>query len=137
MTRSERLERFSNHYDEDTDQKDEDFRNRIFLLLNDDRLDEWCMVDAYYYDFSALPEHLKGKFYRDMYLLYGITKECEIITKWVERYDLDSSDPIVDGEVIHSKRNFSSECPDIKINFNKNLLSTPIPDIVYLSKTQK
>lgn len=41
-----------------------------------------------------------GKFYRDMYLLFGITTDGEIISRWVERCDLDSKHNIEDGEVI-------------------------------------
>jgi hypothetical protein len=83
MNKSERLERYS----QDTD---EEFAAKILTLLNHPNLDKFCMVDAYYYDYSALPEHLKDKFYRDMYLLYGITRDAEIVSKWIERWDLDN-----------------------------------------------
>lgn len=76
------------------------FLKRIFDLLNDPRLHPYSIVDAKYYDYSVLPENVRDQFYRDMYLLYGITEQGEFITKWVERYDLDCNDPIVNGKVI-------------------------------------
>jgi hypothetical protein len=93
MSESERLQRYQQYeYDKSAHDKaneDEVFASKIRALLNDPKLDKYCMVDAYYYDFSVLPKNIQGKFYRDMYLIYGITTDGEMITKWVERYDLD------------------------------------------------
>ena len=98
---SERLERYKRTFAEPgAEIRDELLGERIRLFLNDPRITSYNMVDAYYYDFSALPYHLSNKYYRDMYLLFGITDECEIITKWVERYHLDSDKEIINGEVI-------------------------------------
>jgi len=102
---SERLERVkrSNLHIYERDKDDEILRERIFKLLNDSSLKSYNYVDAYYYDFSALPDKLKGKFYRDMYLLFGINDLAQIVTKWVERYDLDSHHSVIDGKVIKPK----------------------------------
>lgn len=100
---SERLNRYKqSRWDEnelEINQKDDLFASRIRALLNHPAIHEYSMVDAYYYDFSVLPEWAKDKFYRDMYLLYGITHEGEFVTKWIERWDLDSDKPIVKGEI--------------------------------------
>ncbi len=101
--KSERMERLGSYNysksDEELYEEDDKLCERIRLFLNHSKIDKYCLVDAYYYDFSGLPEHLKGKFYRDMYFLYGITNDAEVITKWVERWDLDSDKSIVNGEV--------------------------------------
>ena len=87
------------------DQMDEEYAFRIRHLLNHPQIDEYCMVDAYYYDFSEIPEDIQKKhdFWIDVYLIYGITKKGEIVSRWVERWDLDSVDPIINGEVVRSK----------------------------------
>jgi hypothetical protein len=96
---SERYQRKSEGYE-----VDEKFRLRLIKLLDHPRIDKFSLVDAYYYDYSAIPQCILDKynFYRDMYLIYGITDQCDIVSKWIERWDLDSDDPIIDGEV---KRN--------------------------------
>ncbi len=101
MQDSERLQRFKGNGD-NLKKEDEEFSSRIFDLLNHPKITKHCMVDAYYYDYSVIPRHLQGKFYRDMYLIYGITEDGEIFSKWVERYDLDSDVKIENGEL---KRN--------------------------------
>ncbi|MES2409016.1 MAG: hypothetical protein V4509_01805 [Patescibacteria group bacterium] len=65
--------------------KDAKLEERIIALLPGDNFE---MVDAFYYDFSVLPECVQNKFHGDMYLLFGIFKG-EIVTRWVERYELD------------------------------------------------
>lgn len=97
---SERLQR---HQQNNTWMSDEEFCERIRLLLNHPDIKKYCMVDAFYYDFSVLPEKIKDMMGRDAYLCFGITKNAEIVSKWVDRYDLDSRHPIVDGNVIHPK----------------------------------
>ena len=94
---SERLERKLNRDD------DSEFCLRIIKFLDHPDIDEFCMVDAYYYDFSEIPNEIidKYRFFRDMYLVYGITNKGEIISKWVERYDLDSNKEITEGSVIN------------------------------------
>lgn len=132
MRDSERLERYKDNIirDEFCDNWDEIFAERICALLNHADINKFCMVDAKYYDFSEIPHDIYTKLniYRDMYLIYGITDKCEIISKWVERYDLDSDDPIVDGEVVRSeKKNNNAFVPEINESFNPKLLSTPMP----------
>jgi hypothetical protein len=136
MSESERLQRYRRECElEWVDENDEILANRILLLLNDPKIDKYCMVDAYYYDFSVIPDKIQEKFnfYRDVYLIYGISEDGEIISKWVERYDLDSSDPIVDGECIHppyDPNQDNSIPPQIMQSFSANLLSTPAPDFI-------
>jgi hypothetical protein len=135
MNESERLNRYQQRSFDDADQidYDETFSQRIFDLLNDDRLDQYCMVDAYYYDYSTIPNSILDKFkiYRDAYLLYGITTEGEIISKWVDRWDLDCSDSIVNGKVIPNPNPKKYiQCPQIEMHFSKDLLSTPAPDLL-------
>jgi len=112
MDDSERLQRLrQNHYDEERDIFDKEFADRIADLLNHTDIDKYCMVDAYYYDFSVIPEDVQEKFHfwHDVYLIYGITTKGEIVSKWVDRWELDSSVPIVDGNVMHEK--------NLQINF--------------------
>jgi hypothetical protein len=90
------------------------------------------MVDAYYYDFSEIPREVQEKLqlWRDVYLIYGITTEGEIVSKWVQRYDLDSNDPIIDGKVIHNDSLCNKTLiPQCKQSFNPKLLSTPAPQL--------
>jgi hypothetical protein len=134
MDESERLERLrQNHYDEDRDIIDEKLAQRILLLLNDSKINKFCMVDAYYYDFSVIPKGVQERLqlWRDAYLIYGITIDGEIISKWIDRWDLDSDDPIVNGEVMHNenpKRDFI--VPEISQMFDSKLLQTPAPDFM-------
>ncbi len=141
MDESERLQSWKENYGWDqcsisTMEKDEKLSERIFQLLNDPKIDKYCMVDAYYYDYSVIPEAIKAKnnLYRDTYLIYGITTDGEIVSKWVDRWDLDSSDPIVNGECIHPPYDPSKiePIPEINICFNPNLLSTPVPNLTKL-----
>lgn len=47
-------------------------------------------VDAFYFDYSVLPDSAKEhKMYRDSYLLYGVTDKGEVITKWEDRWEFD------------------------------------------------
>lgn len=106
MDDSERLQRFKSGFGFETSvDNDSKTSLRIFSLLNNSKLDKYCMVDAYYYDFSVIPRNIQEKynFYRDVYLIFGITIEGEIISKWVDRWDLDGSDEIVNGEVVKGK----------------------------------
>lgn len=134
MDESERLQRYKREGGCEKD--DREFAQRISALLNHPKIDRYCMVDAYYYDFSVIPEAILRikNFYRDVYLLFGITTDGEIITKWVERYDLDSQYPIVDGEVVKPEEKGgctrNTTCtpvpPEILQFFNKSLLSMPV-----------
>ena len=114
MWYSERLERFKEHcldWNEELDgpstsyaeDADEILRKRIFDLLNHPKLNRYSLVDAYYYDFSSIQNLDKNILdsvnWRDAYLLFGITDDLEIVTKLVERDDLDSNDPIENGIV--------------------------------------
>lgn len=105
MTDSERMQRIKRDtYFEENDSLDNDkeLAERILLLLNDDRIDKFCMVDAYYYDYSTIPDEVleEHQIYRDAYLIFGISHKAEFISKWVDRWELDSNDPIVDGKVV-------------------------------------
>lgn len=106
MSESERLERFQRDcgYSEDIEhatEQDNKLSKRIRELLNHPDIGEYNLVDAYYYDYSGIPWEIvdKENFFRDMYFIYGISTKCEIVSKWVERYDLDSNRPIVNGYV--------------------------------------
>lgn len=95
MDNSERFERYkySVQHDEWTKlSNDEKLSRKILELLNHPDLNERCMVDAYYYDFSVIPSEIIDKFdiRHDAYLIYGITTKGELISKWVDRWDLDS-----------------------------------------------
>ena len=100
---SERLERYRRYTFADSEieklSRDKELCNRIRQFLNHDDITEDSLVDAYYYNFSYLPDDLKLVFCRDMYLIYGITETGEIISKWIGRYDLDSEISIVDGKL--------------------------------------
>jgi hypothetical protein len=131
---SERLQRYKEYsFDIDiANENDEKIADRIRKLLNDPRIDKRCLVDAYYYDFSVIPHeiHQKNNFCGDMYQIYGISENAEIISKWVERWDLDSDDEIVDGKVIIKEKSYIFGCiPEIKQKFNKDLLSLPTPSL--------
>jgi hypothetical protein len=95
MNKSERFERYFNKELGSIQCKDdEEFCNRIVHFLNDKRIDKDCFVDAYYYDYSVIPDKIKEKYNmsRDHYLIFGITDEGEMISRWVQRSDLDSYD---------------------------------------------
>ena len=136
MNESERLQRYRQEKDSVwADENDSNLADRIAKLLNHPQIDKYCMVDASYYDFSVIPYDIqqKNQFWRDMYFLFGITTEGEMITKWVERYDLDSSDPIVDGKVIYSDKPCNNTlAPEIRQRFDSKLLSTPSLDLMKL-----
>jgi hypothetical protein len=107
MSNSERMERMTYNYSrynysrEYADKEDVIFEDRIVALLNHPKIDRDCLVDAYYYDYSVIPHIVceEYNFYRDMYLIYGITNDGQIVSKWVERYDLDSDKPIHNGKL--------------------------------------
>lgn len=94
---SERLERYKDRRWGDSELEtialDFEFADRIRLLLDHPDIDKYCMVDAYYYDFSVLPSNIANKCFQDMYMIYGITTKGEMISRWVKRYDLDSDKP--------------------------------------------
>lgn len=131
MDSSERIQRLrENRYleHEEIDRLDGELSSRINELLNHPQIDKHCMVDAYYYDFSVIPRDIQERLnlWRDCYLIFGITTEGEMVSKWVDRWDLDSQDPIVDGKVIHeegTRTNFVF--PKISQRFDPKLLSTP------------
>jgi hypothetical protein len=141
MDESERIQRLKEHrcYEDSDDRnlnkEDEELAERIFLLLNHPKIDKYCMVDAYYYDFSVIPHKIQEELqlWRDAYLIFGISNEGEIISRWVDRWDLDSDDPIVDGKVIKSdieKQNSYKMTPEIMQSYNAKLLSTPEPEFI-------
>jgi len=136
MSESERVQRIKeNRYLEShgIDQRDDELALRIRSLLNHPKIDKYCMVDAYYYDFSVIPREIQEKLqlWRDCYLIFGITTEGEMITKWVDRWDLDSSDPIRDGKVIHGENpRTSAIVPEITQLYDPKLLSTPAPEFM-------
>lgn len=110
MSESERLQRVQQNYccGEDRDsarKKDKELAHRIKALLNHPDILEYSLVDAYYYDYATIPFEILDKegFYRDMYLIYGITEKGELVSKWVGRYDLDSDTPVVNGCVEERK----------------------------------
>lgn len=90
MDYSERVQRLK-YSDKYYHEEDQAFAKRIITLLDDPKVDEDCMVDAYYYDNCVIPHEIQHKFnfIGDMYLIFGITCEGEIVSKWVKRYDLD------------------------------------------------
>lgn len=98
MSESERLQRFKEkYYDlQIAEQDDDEFKMRIRALLNHPKIDKHCMVDAYYYDFSVIPREIQERLnlWRDVYQIFGITTEGEIVSKWVDRWDLDSFDKV-------------------------------------------
>lgn len=136
MDKSERLERMrDNKYLEDSEIAaiDSEFASRILALLNHPQIDKHCMVDAYYYDFSVIPrdKQIELNLCRDCYMIYGITTEGDMITKWVERWDLDSEDPVVDGKVVKSDKPATNfVLPEIKKFYDPKLLSTPFPQFL-------
>jgi len=65
---------------------------KIRKQLNHPEINKDCLVDAYYYDYGCLPEEYQDKFSRDMYLIYGITTKGKMISKWIERWDLQWTD---------------------------------------------
>lgn len=136
MSESERLQRYRERVNdiEWAVQGDDEIEERIRALLNHPAIDKYCMVDAYYYDFSVIPREIQEKLqlWRDCYLIFGITTEGKMITKWVDRWDLDSSDPIVDGQVIHKEKNIDGRFvyPEISQIFDPKLLSTPAPEFM-------
>lgn len=138
MSESERLQRAKRHTnhecdDCDVEKDDEELAVRIAELLNHPQIDKYCMIDAYYYDFSVIPRGIQEKLqlWRDCYLIFGITTEGEMVSKWVDRWDLDSTDPIIDGKVMHNtKPRTNMPPPEVKQFFDSALLSTPVPDIV-------
>lgn len=132
MMESERLERYKREkYLECIDENDSELAERIAAFLNHPQIDKYCMVDAYYYDLSVIPRKIQEKLqlWRDAYLIFGITTEGEIISKWIERYDLNSSDKIIDGKVIPSEKKYIS-IPMINQFYDPKLLSNPIPDLI-------
>ena len=132
MDESERLQRYRREYDKEfADEDDARLAERIAALLNHAAIDKYCMVDAYYYDFSVIPHEIQEKLnlWRDVYLIFGITTKGEIISKWVDRWDLNSSDEIIDGKLIPSKTR-ESFLPVIREYYDPKLLSVPTPDLM-------
>ena len=145
MKKSERIQRLrENRYldPHEADHLDEVFAARILALLNRTDIDKHCMVDAYYYDFSVIPHGVQGSLnlWKDCYLIFGITYEGEMVSKLVDRRDLDSKDPIVDGNVIHSEKPANGSAvvvPEIKQCFDPKLLSTPAPEFLKIFNCER
>jgi hypothetical protein len=91
MSRSERFLRYGGDEEgrEHTNFDEAGFEARIRTFLNNPKVDEYCLVDAYYYDFSTLPDEIGRKYHQDMYLLYAIDVDGNMVSKWVERYEFD------------------------------------------------
>ncbi len=143
---SERLERFEAILPPNIDililsefiERDRVLKKRIVDLLNHDDIDETCYVDAEYYDCSVIPSEVKDSINNDAYFLLGKTKKGETISKWVNRWDLDSDDPIENGEVIREEKEYTDSIPpdfSIKSVFNPSLLSVPTPEFGYIYKS--
>lgn len=131
MLESERLERMNNcRFDELY--SDHKICDRLCALLQVD-VHDITVIDGAYYDFSVLPEDELGNkiMFRDAYLIYAITNDGKYLSKWVDRWDLDSDSPIIDGKAIHPpyEPNSCNVAPQIKFPFSKDLLSTPCPSI--------
>lgn len=90
MSESERLERYCRNYSGDESSEDEKFRLKLVSLLG---LEKDDFADAYYYDFSVIPYNIREEygFCRDMYFVFGINKNGQLISKWIERYDVDKN----------------------------------------------
>ena len=82
----ERIER----YDPDYPGKDERFAFKIWSLLGSRKDMFKNDVDAFYFDYSALPEHMKDKVSHDQYLLYGVNTKGDVITQWINRWEFDN-----------------------------------------------
>jgi hypothetical protein len=139
MNESERLQRYRDEYDKFyANEKDEVFADRIAALLNHPEIDKHCLVDAYYYDFSVIPRDIQEKLqiWRDAYFIFGITNKGEIVSKWVDRWDLDCDNDIVDGNVVSCDLK-PIPIPIIEQKFDANLLSYPMPNILNLWKGDK
>ena len=141
MMEGERLLRFKeNRYIENNhaENADDELCKRIISFINDPRIDSTCFVDAFYYDFSVIPRKIQEELnlWRDQYFVFGISDEGDFISKWVERWDLDSDYEIVDGKVTKNLEQIEGRVyttvipPDISQMFNKNLLSFPILDFL-------
>lgn len=81
-------ERFERHLSGGSEELDNLLCEKILALLDNPQMDNTCFVDAFYYDYCELPQDLQHKYCRDMYLIFGITLQGEIISKWVERNEL-------------------------------------------------
>lgn len=145
MTESERLERWKGGSEDGRQGDDDLLAERIRLLLNHPKISKYCLVDANYYDFSVIPEGIRGRlnFSHDAYMLFGITTEGELVSKWVGRDDLDSDSPIIDGKAVHPEGIPGDEYPHIMPApfiqmFDRDLLSTASSDlIVQMFKNKK
>lgn len=137
---SERLQRYRDSaYNEEIERinADDEFCKRIIAFINDPRITSSCMVDAYYYDFSVIPQKIQEdlQLWRDQYFVFGISDNGDFISKWVERYDLDSDYLIVDGKVTKDLEQVEGRIyttvmpPEISFAFSKDLLSTPCPNL--------
>ncbi len=98
MEESERMQRFKRYVSDGDIQSylnafedDEKLTKRIIDLLDRSDISNMNMVDAYYYDYSVLPGEMWKTCHGDMYMIFGITDSGEMITKWVDRWDLDLS----------------------------------------------
>lgn len=87
----ERQQRFENSHDlSNWSIQDRNFANKIWKLLGARKDIYKDDVDALYFDYSVIPRHLN--LCRDSYLIYGITEEGEFVSKWIDRWTLDSDD---------------------------------------------
>lgn len=138
MDESERLQRYRREKQLLlADENDECLAYRIAALLNHPKIDEFCMVDAFYYDYSIIPDEIQKKFNfsHDVYIIFGITTDGEIISKWIDRYDLDNFYPVIDGKVIKPENKeilpIQKIIPELMSKcYDPNLLSKPIPDFI-------
>lgn len=80
---------------------DEKLAKKIWGFLGERKDMHYDDVDALYFDYSVIPRHLqgweKGQFSRDAYMLFGITENGEVITHWIDRWELDKAEEKQDG----------------------------------------
>ena len=65
-----------------------DFSKHCYKFLGSPENVHELDCDAMYYDFSVLPNDVKG-IMGDAYLVFGITDQGKFLSKWVDRYEFD------------------------------------------------
>lgn len=134
---SERLERLDQNRFNEEYYDDRKFCDRLCAFLEIDPHD-CTLVDAAYFDFSVLPEDQYGHkiMSRDAYLVFCIKDNGEYLSRWIDRWDLDSDDPIIAGKCEHPPYDpqTTNHAPEIKQKFNPDLLSTPCPSFFDIFK---
>lgn len=88
---SERAERFVDRGKYHWFNEDAELYHRIHKLLGSPKHVYPCDCDAVYFDCSVLPP-TNCPLTRDAYLIYGVTEQGTFISKWIDRWELDSDD---------------------------------------------